>query len=360
MKPKLKIVHVVWKFDRSGAERVAFDLLCALRDRGAEVALIACVPGGNMAEEAKAANLHYTEARAQSRFELARWMRKEFKARQPDIWHTHLGADLWAGLMLSRSSRAHWVSTLHNLDRGLSPAYNVARAMAYARVRHLVCVSKAVSDYAGNLYRVPEKKRSVIPNGIDLKRVIERASGVPSDLPKLITVGRLSPQKDQATLLRALAHIRRPWQLDIVGTGSERLALERLAETLGIRPRIRFLGSVNNVPQLLAESDLFLFPSRWEGQGLVLLEAVAAGLPFIASDLPVFREMFDETAAIYAPAGEVEAWQRAIESFLSDSAPALVRAQTARRIVREHYALDHMADSYLALYHKLLSTQVKR
>lgn len=132
-------------------------------------------------------------------------------------------------------------------------------------------------------------------------------------------VARLDPIKDQATLLRAFAAARAPgWQLQLVGEGPDRARLEALASGLGLDPAQVFLGRRSDIPELLGQSDLFAFSTTpSEGFGIVLIEAMAAGLPIIASDVPACREVLvDGAAGELLPPVDVGAWVGQLQSLM--------------------------------------------
>src|SRR5262249_884889 len=151
-------------------------------------------------------------------------------------------------------------------------------------------VSEAVRRSMHRTWGLSPSRTSVIPPGIDLDRFAPRPPRLAGDLPELVTVGRLAAEQGLDTLLFALLEVTCPWHLTVVGDGPEGAALRRLAEALGLLPRIRFVGPVSDPSPYLRGADLFCMPSHHEGQGMALLEAAASRLPAIASDLPVLRE----------------------------------------------------------------------
>jgi glycosyltransferase involved in cell wall biosynthesis len=136
--------------------------------------------------------------------------------------------------------------------------------------------------------------------------------------PMLLTVGRLATQKDQATLLDALARLKdRRWRLTLVGDGPLRGELERQAGRLGLASRVTFAGFVDPLPYFAA-ADIFVLPSRWEGLPAVALEALAAGLPVVATDCaPGLTELLQDLSLfvhrVGDAAGLAEGIVRAIE-----------------------------------------------
>ncbi|WHO40206.1 glycosyltransferase [Sphingobium sp. AP49] len=175
-----------------------------------------------------------------------------------------------------------------------------------------------------------------------------RAPACRADRAELVMVGRLAPQKDQATALKALAQLRhRDWRLRIVGQGPLRMALERQCAALGIADRVDFLGFVDcpvRMADLLAEADLLLQPSCWEGLAGTMIEALGCGAGVVATDCT--RNIHPLLAAAGqhppVPVGHVDAFARAIEWALAHPAPPALLAQA----VHEH-GLDRALDTYV-------------
>jgi glycosyltransferase involved in cell wall biosynthesis len=196
----------------------------------------------------------------------------------------------------------------------------------------------------------------VIPNGCDVQAIAERAAAArairpPGDVCRVLMVARLDPIKDQATLLRAFAAARQPgWQLQLVGDGPDRQHLETLAAELGLDPAEVFLGRRSDIPELLGQADVFAFSTTAaEGFGIVLIEAMAAGLPVIASDVPACREVLrDGAAGDLLPAADVDAWSAALQQlmFSQSSRLSLSRKATAHAGT---YAIDQTAAHWFEL-----------
>ena len=172
--------------------------------------------------------------------------------------------------------------------------------------------------------------------------------------PLIGTVGRLAPEKDYATLLRAVAALRRTGldaELALVGDGAMRRDLEQLASELGIGGRVRFLGYRTNIRALLAAFDVFTLSSLTEGIALTLLEAMAAGKPVVATRAGGNPEVVveGETGLLVEP-GRPEALAEALGRVLSDPALARRLGEAGRRRVETCFAVDRMVQEYVELY----------
>lgn len=168
---------------------------------------------------------------------------------------------------------------------------------------------------------------AVIPNGCDTPAIAERAAVFrarrpPGDGRRVLMVARLDPIKDQATLLRAFAVARLPgWQLQLVGDGEDRPRLETLALELGLDSAQVFLGRRADIPELLGLADLFAFSTTAaEGFGIALIEAMAAGLPVLASDVPACREVLqDGVGGVLLPAGDPVSWAAKLAELMASN-----------------------------------------
>lgn len=351
------VVQVVWSLDRAGASRMVLDLARELPAQGFRVLVVSLGGGGEMERAFKEAGINVRIAPATSFGSLIRFLNDIVAEEHPAVWHTHLGGDLWGGYVAWRRGLFPWIVTAHGRMTDEPRLRQLARGIAYRRADQVVSVSEDLQTYLRAKHRVSPERSRVIRIGIDLSRFQSRGSASFHDIPRLVTVGRLVQSKNHATLLRALAPIRRPWTLDLFGTGPEQERLMLLAESLGILPRMRFHGSVMNIPERLRESDLFCFPTWHEGQSAALLEAVASGVPIIASDLPVFRESFGEDAMRFVRADAIKEWTQAIEEILADPSAALRRAVRAEQIAREQFSLSRMVMDYAELYREGMNTK---
>ena len=192
----------------------------------------------------------------------------------------------------------------------------------------------------------------VVPNGCDVEDVAMRSAAVrdrrgPS-APVVLMVARLDVIKDQPTLLRAFAQARQPgWQLQLVGDGLRRGELQQLIDELDLTDVVYVLGRRGDVPELLGLADLFAFSTTAaEGFGIALVEAMAAGLPVIASDVPACREVLADGAAGWlVPAGNVQAWTSALQELM---AQPKTRQQLARAAAKraKTYAIETCANRW--------------
>jgi glycosyltransferase involved in cell wall biosynthesis len=199
-----------------------------------------------------------------------------------------------------------------------------------------------------------------IPNGVDpspdgVKTTYDLHSPV-----RLVFVGRLHEQKGVDTLLRSLSELGRrrddlPISLQVLGDGPERAKLAELAARLGVSDDVTFLGSGTDAGSLLRRSDIFVLPSRAEGLSNALLEAMALGLPVVASNIPGNEEVVDHLSnGVLFSVDDASSLASALIRVLEDSELRVAIGQRALRTVEERYELRRVARRYIELYEGLL------
>jgi glycosyltransferase involved in cell wall biosynthesis len=400
MSPTPLITHVIPSLIRGGAERLTIEIAARLPSRGFRTKIVSLFNEGELRNEARDRNIRWSTLTVPlngSRVQLVRELEKKLfpePERRPAIIHSHLfGADFWSvkasklhsvthlfegtgGLVDGRRggqgekyrsafarqpasppARPIRISTAHNVDKDDSLLRRLARGWALRRMDAVIAISVEVSRYLQERLGVKQARIHVIPNGIDLSRVIPRGTRPFHDIPRILMVCRLVPQKGIETALKALKDVPPPWQLDIVGVGWQERDLKELAERLGIASRVRFLGERSDDQSLMSEADLFLFPSRWEGMGLALLEAVAAGVPVLASDIPPVREYLP--APFRVSPVDVGQWSARIRTVLSASKQAIQSAHDLAPEIRKDYDVETMVDRYAALYERMMAEKRK-
>jgi glycosyltransferase involved in cell wall biosynthesis len=172
------------------------------------------------------------------------------------------------------------------------------------------------------------KDSRVMINGCDIQAIATtaakaRAQRPANDKKRIVMVARLDAIKDQTTLLQAFAQLqpRYPdWELWLVGEGLERQRLEQLVLDLNLDPQTIFLGQRGDIPEILGQCDIFAFSTtEAEGFGIVLIEAMAAGLPIVASDVGACREvLLGGKAGILVEPKDIQAWVNALDSLMAD------------------------------------------
>lgn len=237
----------------------------------------------------------------------------------------------------------------------------VERCLA-PRVARIVCVSHAVAEHQKTWAHLPAEKLRVIPNGIELAdNYVPPADlaelGITSDRHVIAFVGRLHEQKGVDWLLRLAPDLLTALpqhDLLLVGDGPLRQLAELLAESLGISRRVHLAGYRSDVPAILRRSELLILPSRWEGLPNAVLEAMAAGLPVVATRAQGVQELLGAGAETQTIEGlDREAFVQRVVHFARDPELAQAVGAANRQRVREHFTMDSMVHRYESLYNDL-------
>ncbi|MDZ7618786.1 MAG: glycosyltransferase [Patescibacteria group bacterium] len=235
--------------------------------------------------------------------------------------------------------------------------------LTQAMVDRYACVSQAVADFSRDKGHLPAGKLTVIPNGIDLSRfpASVRADlaplGIPSGARVVACVGRLVKQKGQEWLIRST----RQWLAEVAGThlllvgdGPDRARLEACAARAGLADRIHFAGFRSDVPAILAASKVLVLPSAWEGMPNVVLEAMATGLPVVASEVEGVSELLGPLAGEQTvPFGDESALARRLTAILADAAHARALGVANRQRVEQCFSLERTCRAYEQLWDSL-------
>lgn len=211
--------------------------------------------------------------------------------------------------------------------------------------------------------RFPAGQKALVRGvGIDLARfgapvdraAVRSALGIPAQAPAVITVGEHIPRKNHETVLRAMAQVREAWVL-FCGVGELSQPLKELAQALGMAERTLFLGFRRDVPALLKASDLFFFPSFQEGLPVSLMEAMASGLPCVASAVRGNRDLIGESGGgtLRAPL-DAEGFARDIGLLLEDEALRLEMGRRNEAFI-QGYGLPQVREEMARLYRQQLA-----
>lgn len=349
------VTQVLWKLDRAGAERMVLALAQRLPLHGFRVRVVAAGGGGVMAKDFREAGIPLAigpQVASHARLRSLQFLQRELRNHWPSVLHTHLGGDIWGGMAALRLGVRPWLATVHDVQEQALPK-RWLRGQMLRRADTVACISDVVRSHVSHVYRRTQGIE-VIRLGVELVRTKEPKQ-FGRRLQRFIVVGRLVPDKRVDLIITALAGIRESWHLVVAGEGPERWRLEQMVDRLRLRARVQFIGSVSDVGAYLQQADVCLFASRREGQGLAVLEAVAAGVPVITTDLPAVRELFSDEAMTLVPyEADAGLWTHMIQGVMYDPVVAFERALLAYQIVQERCSIERMVEEYVELYRKLL------
>ncbi len=347
-----------------GAEQHLLTLLPALRERGIDARFLSLDAGGDAARFHDALDERGIPWRGvpcgpDVSPALARRVVQAIRAEQPDLLHTHMvHADIY-GSTAAHLTRVPFVSTRHNDDRYLLGPFRYVDRTFMHGARTIIAISNAVREFhirAG----LPARKLETIHYGLDdlpsaPSEITPAAAGIAPDAPLVLAIGRLIEQKDHATLLDAFALTRREHgeaRLAILGWGRLEEATRARVHDLDLDDAVVVPGRVEP-SAWLARADVFAHTSRWEGFGIVLLEAMLAGLPVVATRVSAIPEIVvdGETGLLAAP-GDSNAIATALSSLLDDPARRRALGEAGRRRARDEFSVARMTERTIDVYRR--------
>ncbi|MHC4711768.1 MAG: glycosyltransferase [Planctomycetota bacterium] len=350
----MRVVQVIEALTRGGAERLVIELARELADRGLYSRVLCLSDDGEWAGGLAARGLYAgcVGKRRGPDFPCALRLRAALDALGADVVNAHLfTANLWTRLAGIKGRRWSLVATLHNVDNWRGPIHRVADQALWWAADAYVAVSDTVASYYSG-QGVPSSRLSVIRNGIHWNGQI-CPTPLEGDTPVIRACGRLVPQKGFETLIDAAFILAqsRDFVLEIVGDGPERMKLEEAVQARGLDGTVIFLGARDDARRLIASCDLFVLASLREGLPLVLLEALHAGRPVVATRLSAITGVVrDGREARLAETGSAISLAAAIDAMLSDVATARTMAQRGREMARREFSMERVASDYLELY----------
>jgi glycosyltransferase involved in cell wall biosynthesis len=375
----IRVLQLITSLDRGGAENHLLALLTHADHDAFELETAVLSGDGELVGVFRDAGIPVHLLRARSRFDPGALGRLVSLLRTGhfDILHSHLfRADIYGGLAVAQLGRQRplLVSTRHNDDRFfLNPFVGIAHYLVSARQDLIIAISDHIARFTvARGVRHPERVRRVY-HGLEppVTRALEREGqrirgelGIGPDAFLVGNVGRLAPQKGQRHLIRAmpllLERVPRAHAV-IAGGGDLEDFLRDLAQEMGVAERVHVLGPRKDVPELMHAIDVFAMPSIWEGFGLVLLEAMAAGRPIVASRVATIPEVVvDGKTGLLVPAGDPLALAEALAQLAHQSALATRFGEAGRERLRRHFSIDKMVGDTELLYRELMDERTSR
>jgi len=276
-----------------------------------------------------------------------------------DVVHSHTTwAQLWtASAVRGLPDPPILLTTEHNTSnrRRAIPFCRSLDRWMYSQYEAVACISEAVAEELTKWLSPRVAHTVVVPNGIDVAEyaqpaMVSKCALYGTNAPVILCTASLTPRKDQATLIRAVSLVDGV-HVFFAGDGPKRDELRKLAEEIKIADRVHFLGVRTDVRELVGAADLYVQPSLIEGFGIATLEALAGGLPVIASSVPGLREVVGDGACFFKP-GDYLDLANLINSLLKNP---VLRCQISDR-GRERaklFDVERTAFQYARLYHEI-------
>lgn len=356
----MRTLLIVHSLRRGGAERVLLEIALGLRAKGHAAEVVSWLDVDEYQEERyRLIPRHYLMQRDEYRWpwaipQAAVGFRKIAEQFCPDVVQIHTPTVSWVAAWARLS-----VPTIHvlhgygSITRSGSVKDWVLQAIDRSASRRLdmrfVVVAPPMQEVAAAYFAADPSRLVCVPNGVDLSRF--RLHGrVVRESPTVLMLGTLSPNKGQSWGVKAIKKVLKgipEVRLIIVGEGSDRQALANLSQQVGVSDEVQFLGRREDVPDLLAAADVLWQLSESEGLPMVVIEAMATGLPVVGFDVRGTRDVVVQgESGLLVPFGDVEAVAQKTIDLLRDKSTYGALSLNARRRVEQNFSLESMVDGH--------------
>ncbi len=369
--------RILPSLEMGGVERTLISLLPRLQEEGIEVKVCCLYRRGVLAEEMEKVGIPVITLGMRARMDvdlkyllgilrLAYLLKKE----RVDIVHTHLYRANTPGRMAAILAKVPVIiANEHNIDSWKTPSQMRMDRFLSQFTDKIIAVSNEVKEFYVNEVGIPENKLEVIYNGVDLKRFEKdfdkkkkkKELGLPLSLPLVGTIGRLQPQKDHKTFLKASSLILKKFpkvHFLIVGGGSLRRELEDFTKNLEIEKNVHFLGERKDIEEILPLMDIFVLTSKREGFPITVLEAMACGVPVVATSVGGTPEIIEDgKTGFLIPPENPHLLSEAIINLLKNEELGKEMGKYGKERVKL-FSIEKMVKRTEFLYDKLLQTKL--
>ncbi len=364
----MKCIFVIPRMGGGGAERVVSLLANALAEKDNEVTVFTLVGGDSFYE--LNTKIHFESIGVsvnRKNLLTATWSKikffpksffaiyKKLRSEDYDVVVSMLTeCDLLVGCCKLFGLRFRHVCSERNDPTRRNAVYLKLLKWVYRHASLFVCQGKQVYDFYDT---VPQNIKKVIPNPINGSVLPERVDG---HKRRIVAVGRLNKQKNFPLLINSFSDLGgelSDYRLDIYGEGPEREFLQSRIDALGLTEKITLCGAKKDVQQLIADADLFVMSSDYEGFPNALLEAMAIGLPVISTDFPtgIARELIGEENGIVVPVNDGAALAAAMDALLKDDEARYQMGINNRQKCQRYYT-EHIVSEWEAAINSILGT----
>lgn len=364
------LAHVLYRFAIGGLENGVVNLINHLpADRYRHSIICVTDHDRQFAQRLQRTDVEIHELRKQPGLDLAVWWRlyKLLRQLRPALIHTRNLSALEALVPARLAGVPARLHSEHGRDAndvdGNNVRYQRLRRWLLPLAQRVVALSHELADYLRNKVGIAGSKIEVICNGVDCDRFTPATTRRAGQALRFVSVGRLQDVKDPLNVLRAFAALTAmrpelPLQLSLVGDGPLLGACEQFVREHNLQANVELAGAASDVPQRLRHADVYLLGSRAEGISNTVLEAMASGLPVIATRVGGNGELIvDGETGFLVPAEQPEAMAAAMRRYADDRALLGRHGAAARTRAVAEFSLAGMMARYQKLYDQLLNAQ---
>ncbi len=358
-------MHLVYSLHTGGLENGVVNLCNRITPERFEPSVCVFLEGGALESRLEQGRIALTAVRPDASIDPTMPLRLASLLRRHhiDVLHTHSWGTLVEGVLAAKMARTPWV--IHG-EHGVMeerPRNVPIQRWLWSRVNQVTAVAEPLADRMASVVGYPRDRICVIPNGVDTERfqpqrtdvtALRREFTLPADGLLIGTVARLVPVKNHLGVVRATAELRArniPAVLALAGEGPLREAIESEASKLGIAQHVHLLGNISQVERFLNALDIFVLNSNSEGMSNTMLEAMACGLPVVATSVGSNTSLaVNEESAVFVPAENDTALVETLWKLATNPTVCRELGEAARKRIEAEFSIARMVHDYESLY----------
>ena len=369
------VMHIIHNLKREGAQKVCFNIVTSLDSRKFTPLVFSFKEGGPLLADLEQFGVvahTFPSSRHFSYRRLLKHLVGLIRSENILLLHAHMSESAILAAMASIATKVPFVITHHSnrllprlpLDRWILRATLFWYAVRVSSMN--IAVAADVESKLQKYFKIPSQKKIVIHNGVPVAERLSRkhpATGSENLLnsrhwPHLVTVGRVIDIKGQDFLLESASSFFEVFphgKITVVGEGEKKNVWRGVACEKGFGDRILFVGEVGNVDEILQVADAYVSTSHYEGLPMAVMEAMAQGVPVIATDVPGNNDLIEDgRTGILFKQGDIPSYIKALQNLFMDDVVSDRLAQQAYLSIKVKFGIDAMARSYEAVYEKII------
>lgn len=350
----MKIIHVIPNLNVGGAETMMKNLIIEQANAGHDVKVVAFYQSDSSirkALEAIGIEILFVEKKQGFDFSVISKLKRIFNNECPDVIHTHLYVLPYVFLSSGKRRIVHTIHTVAEKERSGIAVY-LTRFIYHSRRVTPVAISDEIRKSISQFHNIPEDRIPVVLNGSPISNYYKKQSYAIPDKVRIIHVGSLIPLKNHELMIEVANMLKKNnvnFKMEFAGAGYLKEKLQEKVCNLGLEDCVEFVGLKDDISLFLKDADLFIFPSQYEGVPMSLIEAMASGLPIIASNVGGIPDMITDMANGILIEPNEEQLFSAIVNIVRDEDKRENIGKGAI-LASERFSATSMCEKYISIY----------